>query len=415
MRVLVVGGGGREHALVWKLAQSPMNPKLHAAPGNPGIAEHAKCHAVSAEDIKGQVELAQHLKADLVVVGPEKPLAAGLVNLLTWEGILAFGPTAEAAELETSKLYAKNVMKQAGVATAGYRSYRKPGNAHYAYLSKANFPIVVKEDGLCQGKGATVCHSLDEAIQAIDKIKPEALFLIEEYLTGRECSMLAICDGDDFVLLPAIQDYKQVGVGDIGKNTGGMGAVTPVQGCDAAMKEQVENFIFRPVLDVMKQRRQPFKGVLYAGLMLTKDEPYVLEFNARFGDPETQVAMAMLDEDLLELLLASAHGELEDTRPAKWKSGACACVVAASGGYPGKYETGKIITGFEEAGSNGSLIFHAGTGKRNGNILTNGGRVLNAVATGLDLPQALDQAYHSLNKIDFEGKYWRSDIGCNAR
>jgi len=421
MRILVVGGGGREHALVWKLAQSETKPDIHAAPGNAGIEALATCHPVSAENIDGQVYLADSLKADLVVVGPEKPLADGLVDRLEDKDILAFGPTAEAAQLESSKIFAKTVMHHAGVPTAYAMPIDGDPRAARTYLQGRDFPVVVKADGLAGGKGVFICHTLKEADQVIEDLMVKktlgevgSTILIEDYLEGFECSVLAICDGSDFVYFPAIQVYKRIGVGDTGPNTGGMGAVTPVQDFDDNFANKTAEHVIAPAIYHLRKQGILFQGCLYAGLMITKDEPKVLEFNVRFGDPETQVAMAMLDEDLLELLYSAADGALPETRPVKWKSGACACVVASSGGYPGDYDKGKPITGIPEAESDGALVFHAGTARQNDAIVTSGGRVLNVEATGADLKKALVTAYHSITSIHFDGMTYRTDIGCHA-
>ncbi len=421
MRILVVGGGGREHALIWKLAQSSLKPDIHSAPGNAGIETLAECHPISDTNIDGQVKLAENLQVDLVVVGPEKPLAKGLVDQLVDKRIPAFGPTANAAQLETSKIFAKTLMHHANVPTAYAMPIDGDPRAAITWLKGRDFPQVIKADGLAAGKGVFICHTLENAEQVVENLMVKKTLgeagrniLIEDYLEGFECSILAICDGRNFVYFPAIQDYKPVGEGDTGANTGGMGAVTPVHHCGAVFGNLVAEYIIAPTLSQLRKQGINFKGCLYAGLMVTDKGARVLEYNVRFGDPETQVAMAMLDEDLLELLQLVADGVLPKTRLVNWKPGACACVVAASGGYPGDYEKGKLITGITDAEVNGTLVFHAGTARQFGNMVTSGGRVLSVVVRAAYLPTAIYTAYTYLGKINFEGKYCRPDIGKNA-
>ncbi|MFO7172185.1 MAG: phosphoribosylamine--glycine ligase [Bacillota bacterium] len=419
MKVLVVGGGGREHALAWKLAQSPRVRELHAAPGNAGIARIATCHPVAATDLPGQVRLARELGVDLVVVGPDDPLALGLVDLLQAEGIRAFGPTRAAARLEASKSFAKEVMRDAGVPTADYAVFTDY-EAALAHVRARGGEVVVKADGLALGKGVFVCASVAEAEAALRALMVDRAFgaagakvVIEEKLTGPECSVLALCDGEDFVAFPAVQDHKRLGEGDTGPNTGGMGTYTPVPGYTEAVAREVAERILAPTLAAMRERGHPFRGCLFAGLMLTADGPKVLEFNARFGDPEAQVALPMLDMDLLDLMEAALEGGLRGVR-LRWRPGAAACVVAASAGYPGAYEKGKVIRGLEEAETRGALVFHAGTARQGDQVVTAGGRVLGVVGRGPDLRAALGQAYRALEAIHFDGIYYRKDIGWRA-
>ncbi len=418
MNVLIVGSGAREHAIAWKLRQDDPITKIHAAPGNPGIEKLATCHDVSATDINGLVKLAKDLKVDLVIIGPEDPLAMGLANALESKNIPAFGPSAGASQLESSKVFAKRIMTEAGVPTARAMPIgNNDRRSAETYLDGVKYPIVIKADGLALGKGVAVCNSKEEALQAYDEFteKYGPTILIEDFLEGPECSMFAICDGTRFVYSPfAIQDHKPIGEGNTGPNTGGMGTVTPIIHFDAAYADLVAERIFAPTLREMARIGMPFCGCLYAGLKGSPTDPYVVEFNVRFGDPETQILMTMMDENLAELLYSAATETIIKTRPAKWKSGAAACVVAASAGYPGDYEKGMVITGIEEAESNDSHIFHAGTAIKDGELVTNGGRVLSVVATGADLEQALKTAYNGIGKIHFDGIIYRTDIGFNA-
>ncbi len=421
MKVLIVGGGGREHALAWKLAQSPRVTELHAAPGNAGLAlMGVTCHPVPATDLDGQVRLAKGLQAGLVVVGPDDPLAMGLVDLLTAAGVRAWGPTRAAAQLEASKAFAKEIMTAAGVPTAGFATFTD-FDAALAYARERNGDVVVKADGLALGKGVTVCSSVAEAeaflrVCMVDKIFGEAgtRVVIEEKLSGPEISVLALCDGSRFVAFPAIQDHKRIGEGDTGPNTGGMGTYTPVPDYTPEVERVIREQVIAPTLATMRDRGTPFRGCLFTGLMLTTGGPRVLEYNARFGDPETQAAMPMLDMDLLDLFEAS----LEDGGLAgvqlRWRAGAAVSVVLASGGYPGAYEKGKVITGVEAATAAGALVFHAGTALADGRLMTAGGRVLNVVGQGPDLQAALDHAYSAARLIGWDGVYYRRDLAWRA-
>lgn len=416
--MLIVGGGGREHALAWKAIQSRLIDELHAAPGNPGIGRFAQCHpGVKPIDIEGQVALARKLNADLVIVGMDDALALGLVDRLFDAGIKAFGPTRNAARLEWSKEFAKEIMTKASVPTARYGSFTNHETAR-AYLKREGTPIVIKADGLALGKGVSVCMTMAEAEAAlkaamVDKAFGEAggTVLIEEFMKGDEVSVLAFSDGRTIKQMVSAQDHKPVGEGDTGPNTGGMGAYAPVPAYTLEIARTVQERILEPVIGSMADRGEPFVGCLFAGLMLTPDGPKVLEFNARFGDPEAQVVMPLLENDLVEVLLACVEGRLEDV-DLRFREGAAANVVVASPGYPGAYPRGLPIHGLNEAGRLGVTVFHAGTAlDENGALVTAGGRVLGVMATGADLREALSRAYAGVEAIEFEGKQYRRDIG----
>ena len=401
MRVLVVGSGGREHALAWKLAQSPSITELHAAPGNPGIARLGECHPIRGEDGEGLLALAGSLGVDLVVVGPETPLVLGVADVLRHAGIRVFGPGAAAARIEGSKSFAKDVMAAAGVATP-------------AQLAVARLPCVVKADGLAAGKGVFVCRSqpeLDAGLRAVNALGGGVL--VEELLEGPEVSVFAICDGADAIPLAAVQDFKRAYDGDEGPNTGGMGSYAPVPGLGPTELEDVLESVHRPVLDELQRRGTPFVGLLYAGLMLTPDGPRVLEFNCRFGDPETQSVLPLLDGDLTEILAAAAEGELQGVQ-VEWRSGAAVSVVVASGGYPEGSSRGLTITGCDDAEAAGALVFHAGTALRGERFVTSGGRVLAVTGLGAALAEAREAAYDGVARIEFEGAWARGDIALAA-
>jgi len=420
MKVLVVGGGGREHALVWKIAQSPRVDEIVAAPGNAGIAELARCASVAADDIAGLVDLARTERADLVVVGPELPLTLGLVDRLADSGIAAFGPSAAAARLEGSKGFAKDVMTRAGVPTAAARLTEDRDEA-IARANELGYPVVVKADGLAAGKGVVIAEDAAAAARAVDDALIRGRFgaagssvLIEEYLEGQEASILAFTDGDTIASLVPSQDHKRALDGDEGPNTGGMGAYAPAPVVDAATLLSIEETVIRPVVRTLNGEGITYRGVLYAGLMMTDDGPKVLEFNCRFGDPETQVVLPLLDGDLFEIMLATVRGEL-DPSMVLIKPGAAACVVMASGGYPGQYKKGSEIRGLEGARAlDDVVVFHAGTAIRDGAVVTSGGRVLGVTATGADLPGAISRAYEGVRAVTFEGAHFRTDIGHRA-
>ncbi len=395
-----MGSGGREHALVWKLAQSPSVTAVHAAPGSPGIAQLVECHPIRAEDGEGLLALAGSLGADLVVVGPEAPLVHGVADVLRHAGISVFGPSAAAARIEGSKSFAKEVMSAASVPTA-------------ATLAVARAPCVVKADGLAAGKGVFVCRSseeLDAALGAVSALGTH--FVVEELLEGPEVSVFALCDGADALALVPAQDFKRAYDADEGPNTGGMGSYAPVPGIDSGDLEQIVETVHRPVLDELVQRDAPFVGVLYAGLMLTGDGPRVLEFNCRFGDPETQSVLPLLDGDLAEVLAAAAVGELRGASVG-WNGQAAVTVVLAADGYPERSDRGSEITGAAAAES-GALVFHAGTALQGDRLVTNGGRVLNVTGVAGTLAAARDAAYAAASEIEFAGGWSRSDIALAA-
>ncbi len=421
MKILVVGGGGREHALTWALARSPRAPEIHAAPGNAGIAASAVCHSVAADDVESQVALARKLGVDLVVVGPEAPLCAGLADRLERAGIATFGPQAAAARIEGSKIFAKDLMMRAGVRTARAEFCSDAREAEAA-VRRFGAPVVIKADGLAAGKGVTVAATEQEALAAIRRIMIAREFggagdrvLVEEYLEGEEASILALVDGKDFVTLAASQDHKRLRDGDRGPNTGGMGAYSPTPCVDEAIMREVETKILAPVLNRLADDGISYRGVLYAGLILTADGPSVLEFNCRFGDPETQAVLPRLETDLLELIEATVGGRLAET-PVRWSSNHAVCVVMASGGYPGGYERGLPIEGIDEAeAAEGVVVFHAGTRvDERGRIVTAGGRVLGVTALGPALREARDRAYEAVEKIRFDKAVFRRDIGMRA-
>jgi phosphoribosylamine--glycine ligase len=400
VRVLVVGSGGREHALAWKLARSPRLEALHAAPGNPGIARIGQCHPVHAEDAEGLLGLCRELAVDLVVVGPEAPLVAGLADTLRHAGVAVFGPGREAARIEGSKAFAKDVLEAAGVPTA-------------ARLADARPPCVVKADGLAAGKGVFVCRTqeeLDRGLLAAAALGDEVV--VEELLEGEEVSLFVLTDGHEAVPLAPAQDFKRVGDGDTGPNTGGMGAYSPALGIGEHDLEELLDTVHRPVLAELARRRTPFAGLLYAGLMLTHDGPRVLEFNCRFGDPETQAILPRLEGDLLEALAGVASGALETELAAG--DSAAVTVVLTGGDYPESSDSGTPIDGVDEAESAGALVFHAGTARRGETLVTNGGRILNVTATGDELVSARVAAYEAVERISFAGMRFRRDIALAA-
>jgi len=416
MNLLVVGGGGREHALCWKLAQSPRLTRLVAAPGNPGIARHAACVAVSVDDHDGVVRLAERERADLVVIGPEVPLVAGLADRLRDKGFAVFGPGAPAAALEGSKAFAKDLMARAGIPTARYATFTDPGAAR-TFARELGAPVVVKADGLAAGKGAIVCATLAEAEAAIARCLERrefgaagATIVVEEFLRGEEASFFAVSNGGACVALGAAQDHKTVFDGDRGPNTGGMGAFTPVASLDAALHARIMRTIVEPTFAAIAREGAPYRGVLYVGLMLTAEGPKVIEYNVRFGDPECQALVATMEGDLLLLLDAAARGApLPAPAPT---ARAAVCVVVASGGYPGRHPTGAPIDGIDEAERvPGVVVFHAGTAMRDGRLVTAGGRVLGVTATAESVPAAIEHVYAAASHIRFDGMHYRRDIG----
>ncbi len=418
MRLLVVGGGGREHALAWTLARSPSVTEVHAAPGNPGIAQVAQCHAVGLGDIGALTDLVAHLGVDLVVIGPEAPLAAGLADALLDRGIAAFGPRKSGARLESSKTFAKQVMEFAGIPTAEARSFETAGQA-IEYVEKLGGPVVVKADGLAAGKGVTVCDGLSDARAAILDAMEQRRFgdagstvLVEERMTGPELSILAFCDGATVLPLPAAQDFKRSLDDDQGPNTGGMGSYSPVPIATDGVLDQAMDQVLKPVADQLAKMGRTYVGVIYAGLMLTAVGLKVVEFNCRFGDPETQAILPRLQSDLGELMAASTQGSLSGMK-VSCSDRACVSVVAASGGYPeaDPLPTGFVISGLEAAAQlPGVQIFHAATAERDGELITSGGRVLSVSALGDDIAAARSLAYRALGNISFEGMRYRTDI-----
>ena len=420
MNVLVIGGGGREHALIWKIAQSPRVDNLYCAPGNPGIARYAQCVDIGVNDLPALLEFAKHNAIDLTVVGPEDPLSNGIVDLFVEQGLTVFGPSRAAAELEASKSFAKRLMAKYDIPTAQYAEFTDADEA-IAYVTEHGVPIVVKADGLAAGKGVTVAHDVDTAIAAIRAAMTDRVFgdagskvIIEECLVGEEASILAFADGSHILTMVTSQDHKPVDDDDQGPNTGGMGAYSPAPVVTPELSDIIERTIMRPCVDGMASEGAPYAGVLYAGLMITGDGPKVVEFNCRFGDPETQVVLPRMKSDIVPAFLACCDGSL-DSVSLEWDEQACVTVVMASGGYPGKYEKGIPITGIEEAEADPALtVFHAGTKQSEAGLVTNGGRVLNVTALGPDIPGAIDSAYAAIDKIHFDMAHHRTDIGKKA-
>ncbi|MDD6174514.1 MAG: phosphoribosylamine--glycine ligase [Firmicutes bacterium] len=418
MKILMIGSGGREHALVRKLKESPRAEKIYCAPGNGGISCDAECEPIGAMDIEGAVAFAKQNAIDLVFVAPDDPLAAGMVDAMQREGIRAFGPCAAAARIESSKVFSKNLMKKYGIPTAGYEVFENPADVLTYIRSKNTFPAVIKADGLALGKGVVIAQNLQEAEDAVRSIMEDKIFgasgnrvVVEEFLTGPEVSVLAFTDGKTVKPMVSSKDHKRVGDGDRGPNTGGMGTISPNPYYTDEIAEICMQTIFLPTIRAMQQEGCPFKGCLYFGLMITPDGPKVIEYNARFGDPETQVVLPRLKTDLVDIIDAVIDETL-DTCPIEWSDEACACVVLASGGYPGKYAKGMEITGLDENGQvNGVTVYHAGTVRKDGRFLTNGGRVLGVTATGATLDEALNKAYSAAEKIHFDGVQYRHDIG----
>jgi phosphoribosylamine--glycine ligase len=420
MKVLVLGSGGREHALAWKLRASPRVTKLYCAPGNGGIEDEAECAAVDLRSLDSMVALAERLRPDLTVVGPELALTVGVVDEFQRRGWRIFGPTKAAAQLESSKSFAKQFMQRHQIPTAHYAICVSAEEVHEA-LKHFHVPIVVKADGLAAGKGVVIAKSKAEAAEvALDMLSGKMLgaagerVVLEEFLEGEELSFLVMSDGERVAPLVAAQDHKRVGDGDTGPNTGGMGAYSTPSILDDQMRDWLLTHVARPVVAGMRDEGMEFRGILYCGLMMTARGPMVLEFNCRFGDPETQPILMRLDSDLVDAMEASIDGRASDG-DFKWSTDAAVCVVLASGGYPGTYETGKKILGLEEAGKvEGVRVFHAGTTKRDGGFYTTGGRVLGVTARGADLPTALRRAYEAAAKIGFEGMHYRKDIAARA-
>ena len=419
MNVLVIGGGGREHVLVYKLKQSPLVQKIYCAPGNAGIAQIAELVNVAPTDVEKLRSFALEKSIDLTVVGPEVPLMAGIVDGFKEAGLTIFGPSKAAALLEGSKVFAKNLMKRCHVPTAQFEVFSSLDDA-INYVKTTECPLVVKADGLAQGKGVVIAHSTEEAVQALESLMEERVFgsagekvVVEELLQGPEASVFALCNGADAVILGTAMDYKRAFDGDQGPNTGGMGSISPHPLIDRAMEEDILETIIKPVLRGLMEEGIPYTGVLYAGLMLTQEGPKVLEFNVRFGDPETQAMMPLLESDLAQLLMSTCIGNLSAVQ-VQWKQEKCVCVVAASKGYPGHYQTGFPINGLGNVRD--ALVFHAGTTfDATGNVVTSGGRVLSVVATGKSYEEARQKAYSEIEKISFPGMFFRKDIATGFR
>ena len=416
MNILVIGSGGREHALYWKLSESPQTEQIYAIPGNPGMGASA---AIALDDHAAILSFVKEHEIGLVVVGPEVPLMNGLVDELEAAGIRAFGPRANAAEIEGSKSFAKDLMKKYGIPTARYEVFTAAEPAR-AYIRQEGAPIVVKADGLAAGKGVIVAMTEQEALDAVDAIMEDHSFgdagacvVIEEFMEGEEASLLAFTDGTTIRPMISAQDHKRAYDGDRGPNTGGMGTYAPAPVMTPEMTERAVEEILKPTISAMAKEGRTYRGCLYLGLMVTADGPKVVEFNARFGDPETQVVLPLLDSDLVAIMCACADGTLADV-PIRWKDGAAVCVVLASGGYPGHYDKGQEIYGLADAEAMGALVFHAGTAMKDGKLVTNGGRVLGVVGRGADISSAVDAAYAAATKISFKDAYYRKDIAHRA-
>jgi phosphoribosylamine--glycine ligase len=421
MDVLVVGGGGREHAIIMKLSQSPKIGKLYCTPGNGGISRFAECFDIKATDIDGVVELAKKLSVDMVVVAPDDPLVLGMVDVLNANGIKTFGPNKAAAEIEGSKVFSKQLMKKYKIPTAEYEVFSDAKEAIEYIKRKNSYPAVIKADGLALGKGVVIAKDFDEAQSAVNSIMEDKIFgasgnriVIEEFLTGPEVSVLSFCDGKTVVPMVSSMDHKRALDNDEGLNTGGMGTIAPNPYYTEEIAKECMEKIFLPTVAAMNSDGRPFKGCLYFGLMITPNGPKVIEYNCRFGDPETQVVLPLLKTDLLEIFEAVYEERLSEIK-IEWKDESAACVVMASGGYPQKYSTGFEISGLDEKGQvEGAFVYHAGTKFSQGKFLTSGGRVLGVTSTGKSLEKALESAYKALGAIAFEGMHYRKDIGQRA-
>lgn len=418
MRILVVGSGGREHAIIWKLAQSEKVSAIYCAPGNGGIRQLATCVPIETTDLEGLVSFAKEKKIDLTVVGPEIPLLEGIVDRFQQEGLAIFGPCKKAAQIEGSKRFAKNLMKKYRIPTAAFRSFKSPDKAK-EYIQKKGAPIVIKADGLAAGKGVVVAKTIKEAEEAIEDAMEKRIFgdagsevVIEEFLQGQEVTLMAFVDGSTYKPMVVAQDHKPAFDGDEGPNTGGMGTYSPVPQIADEVIEQAIHSILGPMIDAFQKEDIHYQGILYVGLMITTKGPKVIEFNARFGDPETQVVLPRLQTDLLSILLAVVEGRLHE-QEIKWSEEAAVCVIMASGGYPGDYESGYIISGLPRKRKD-SVCFHAGTKKDGNNIVTAGGRVLAITGLGQNLQEARVNAYDLVKQIHFSHVHYRTDIGLKA-
>ena len=420
MKILVIGGGGREHALVWKIAKSTAVEQIFCAPGNAGIAQQAECLPIPAEDVQSLLRWAEKEKVDLTIVGPEAPLTLGIVDAFQERGLKIFGPSRRAAEIEGSKAFAKDLMEKYGVPAGASRTFEDYAAAN-RYVKEKGAPIVIKADGLAAGKGVILCHELEEAQAALDLIMVKKAFgaagarvLVEEFLRGEEASFLAFTDGETVLPLQSSQDHKPIFDDDRGPNTGGMGAYSPAPVVNEKLHREVMEKIMIPTVRGMAQEGRKYRGVLYAGLMIQDEKPKVLEFNARFGDPETQPLLMRMKSDLVPVLEATLEGRLSQ-RKVQWDERPSVCVVMASGGYPGSYEKGKVISGLEEAARVAdAFVFHAGTAFQGGEVVTSGGRVLGITAVGNGIREAIAKAYEVVGKISWEGAHFRKDIGQKA-
>ena len=418
MDIVVIGSGGREHTIVRKLRESPRVNKLYCAPGNGGISADAQCCNVDAMDKKGMLALAREKSVDMVFVAPDDPLGAGMVDFLEAGGFTCFGPNKKAAEIESSKVFSKNLMKKYGIPTAGYEVFTSPSEALDYIRSQGKYPAVIKADGLAVGKGVTLAQNEQEAAEALHSLMEERKFgssgdrvVVEEFLTGPEVTVLAFTDGHVMCPMVSSMDHKRAYDNDMGPNTGGMGTISPSPFYTDEIAKVCMDTIFLPTMNAMNAEGRKFKGCLYFGLMLTPDGPKVIEYNSRFGDPETQVVLPRLKTDLVDIIEAVANEKLSEI-DVKWSDEACACVIIASGGYPGSYEKGKLISGLDENGQlDGATVIHAGTKLEDGKFYTSGGRVLGITAKGADLREALDRAYKSTEKVSFDGAFYRKDIG----
>ena len=417
MKVLIIGGGGREHAIAWKIAKSPKVEKIFCAPGNPGIADYAKCLNIDVNDITSLLTFAYEEQIDLTIVGPEAPLVAGIVDVFQSHDLRIFGPSKIAAQLEGSKQFAKEIMKRYDIPTARYALFRE-AKAAKDYVRKHGVPCVIKADGLAAGKGVVVATTEQDALTAIVTIMEDKAFgdageqvVIEEYLEGEEVSVLAFTDGKTIIPMVSSQDHKRIFEGDEGPNTGGMGAYSPAPVYTPEIRKVTEEQVLGPITRWMTEEKISYQGIIYAGLMITKDGPKVLEFNCRFGDPEAQPVLMRLDSDLVDIMLAVTEGRLAD-QEIRWLDEASVCVVLASGGYPGGYEKGKIIQGLDKIDE--AVVFHAGTREVDGKIATGGGRVLGVTAKGSSIQEAINKVYPEVEKISFDGMQYRKDIGQKA-
>lgn len=420
MKVLIVGKGGREHAFAWKISRSPKVRRVFAAPGNPGMAGHATCVDIGVDDLDGLVAFARRERIDLTVVGPEDPLANGLADRFEAVGLRVFGPSQKAAQIEADKDFALRLMHKHGIPTGEYRTFTDPDDAR-GFVRDWGAPVVLKASGLAAGKGALVCHTVDEALRAVDRVLVDREFgdageklVLMEYLEGEEASITGFTDGEHVVCIVPSQDHKTIGEGDTGPNTGGMGAYAPAPVVTPQMQRIILERVMLPTVDALSAEGRPYKGILYGGLIMTESGPRVIEFNCRLGDPEAQVVLSLLKTDLVDIMEAVSEGTLNDLE-IELDDRAATCVVLASGGYPGAYQTGFAISGLDEAETGDDvLVFHAGTARRGGSTVTDGGRVLGVTAVGEDIQASVNLAYEAIGKIQFENAYFRKDIGHRA-